>query len=419
MVQSSISPPCGPILKGLLRSLLPAAATAGRDGKVLHLPRPAPDYGSALERSARKLLQHQAALDRERLEADTLLGDLLRHHPERQRLLLRNDPRFHTWGVLERLLERGHDGIPAAGPESERLAELALDQSSHLDTLYYGLTRVEDMRARAWATIAEARRMRSDFDGAGAAVATARAHLSAGTGDSLEWAILFESEATLRRCQRRFGVAHTLLSQAIETFVENGEDQRTALALVSLAAVHLDEGAPSRSLRLLHQALRRIDGDREPRLLLSAQHHLADSLAAAGRFMEARGALIRARSLYRRFPDGWTQSQLRRLRGRIALGCRQSAEAEAELLGAHAGFLALGSTFEAALVLLDLASLYARQERTAEVKAAAVEAAGAFAACGVVREMRAAMAFHRDAEECEGAGRELARYSLSSMPMTW
>jgi len=366
MVHSLLSPPRGPLLKGLLRSPLSARVPARKSGKVLRLPRPVPDYASALERSARKLLQHQAALDRERIEAEVLVPELLRHRPERQRLLLRNDPRFHTWGVLEQLLERGRDGILAASAESERLAALALDQAPHLDISYYGLTRIEDMRARAWATIAEARRMRSDFAGAGEAFATARAHLSAGTGDSLEWAILFESEAALRRCQRRFGAAQALLIRAIEAFVENGEDQRTALALVSLAAVHRDAGAPSRAILLLHEALRRIDGDREPRLLLSAQHHLADSLAAAGRFMEARGVLIRARPLYRRFPDGWTQSHLRRLRGRIALGCGQAAEAEAELLAARAGFLALGSTFESALVLLDLAALYAQQERTPE-----------------------------------------------------
>jgi len=413
MAPSSLSPPCGPLLKGLLRSRLAVRLPAGRPGKVLRLPQPVPDYGSALERSARKLLQHQAALDRERMEADALVPDLLRRRAERQLLLLRNDPRFYTWGVLERLLERSRDGILADSAESERLAALALDLAPHLDTAYYGLTRIEDMRARAWATIAEVRRMRSDFAGAGEAFAAARAHLGAGTGDSLESAILFESEATLRRCQRRFSAAHALLLRAIEAFVENGEDQRTGQALVSLAAVHRDEGAPSRAIPLLHEALRRIDGDREPRLLLSAQHHLADSLAAAGRFMEARGALIRARPLYRRFPDGWTESHLRRLRGRIALGCGQTAEAEAELLGARAGFLALGSTFEAALVLLDLAALYARQERTAEVKTLAVEAAGAFAECGVVREMQAAMALHREAEESEGA------YSGSSMPMMW
>jgi tetratricopeptide (TPR) repeat protein len=376
---------------------------------VLRLPPPEADYGSALERSARTLRERQAALDRERSDAAALVPELLRQRPERWRLLVRNNARFHTWGVLEKLLEQSREGLLTQGVDSERLAELALEQSAHLDTAYYGLTRIEDMRSRAWTTIAEVKRLRSDFDGAEEAFAAAREHLRDGTGDFLEMAILFEGEAALRRCQRRFAEARELLLQALATFVENGEDQRIGLALVSLATVYREAGAPARAIALLREAQRRIDGEREPRLLLSALHHLADSLAAAGRLMEARGVLIRARPLYRRFPDGWTQSHLRWLRGRIALGCGQMAEAEAELLGARAGFQALGARLDAALVALELAPLYVRQERTAELKTAAVDAAGVFAACRLRCELRAALLFHRDAEEIEGSRRELAR----------
>jgi len=379
---------------------------------VLHLPRPAPDYGGALERSARKLLERQAAVDRERDEAEDLVQKLLAHAPERQAARLRAEPRFHTWGVLEKLLETSRERLLTDSRESERLAGLALAQSEHLDTAYYGLTRIADMRARAWTAHAEARQMRSDFAGTEEAYAAARRHLLAGTGDSLEWAVLFEGEAGLRRCQRQPGAARELLRKAIEIFVENGEDQRVGSALVSLAAVHRDEGEPLQALPLLNEALHRIDGELEPRLLLLARHTLIDCLIAAGRFMEARGTLIRARPLYRRQPDTWMQSHLRWLRGRIAFGFDQSAEAEAELLGARTGFLALGSRFEAALAGLDLAVLYARQERAADLKSLAAEAAGAFADCGLARETRearVALAFHRQAEEIEGAYQELAR----------
>jgi tetratricopeptide (TPR) repeat protein len=399
-------------LKRFLRSLLAARPAGGEPCKVLRLPRPAPDYGGALERSAQKLLERQAAVDREREAAEALEQDLLAHAPEQQAGRVRAERRFHTWGVLEKLLETGRDRLLTDSRESERLAGLALAQSRHLDPVYYGSTRIADMQARAWTLQAEARRMRSDFSGADAAFAAARRQLLAGTGDSLEWAVLFESEAGLRLCQRRTGTARELLHKAIEIFVENGEDQRVGGALVSLAAVHRDEGEPSPALPLLQEALHRIDGELEPRLLLLAQHTLADCLAAAGRLMEARGTLVRARPLYRRQPDAWMQSHLRWLRGRIALGFDQPAEAEAELLGARAGFLTLGSRFEAALAALDLAVLYARQERAADLKSLAGEAAGAFADCGLAgetREARAAMAFARQAEEIEGAYQELAR----------
>jgi tetratricopeptide (TPR) repeat protein len=134
--------------------------------------------------------------------------------------------------------------------ECERLAALGLVQSDHLDAAYYGLARVEDMRARAWSTIGEARRIRSDLHGAEAAFAQAHTHLAAGTGDSLEWAFLVDGEAALRRRQRRFAEARELLLRAIETFVENGEDQRVGRSLVSLAAVYRDEPRRSSSTRV-------------------------------------------------------------------------------------------------------------------------------------------------------------------------
>jgi tetratricopeptide (TPR) repeat protein len=399
-------------LKRFLRTLLAVRPAAGEPCKVLHLPRPAPDYGGALERSAQKLLERQAAVDREREEADGLVRGLLARPPERQTALLGAEPRFHTWGVLEKLLEISRERLLTDSRESERLAGLALAQSEHLDTGYYGLTRIADMRARAWTAQAEALRMRSELAASEAAFAAARCHLLAGTGDSLEWAVLFEREAGLRLCQRQPGAARELLRKAIEIFVENGEDQRVGGALVSLAATHRDEGEPLRALPLLQEALHRIDRELEPRQLLLAQHTLADCQAAAGRFMEARGTLIRARPLYRRQTDPWTQSHLRWLRGRIAFGFDQGAEAEAELLGARAGFLVLEARFEAALAALDLAALYARQERAADLKAVAAEAAEAFAACGTVcetPEVRTARAFQRQAEEIEGAYQELAR----------
>ena len=53
------------VLEGLLKSLLPDRA-CGQPGRLLQLPRPALDYGWALERSARNLRERQSALDGER-----------------------------------------------------------------------------------------------------------------------------------------------------------------------------------------------------------------------------------------------------------------------------------------------------------------------------------------------------------------
>jgi hypothetical protein len=211
--------------------------------------------------------------------------------------------------------------------------------------------------------------------------------------------------------------ARDLLLQAAEIFVENGEALRAGGALAGLAAVYRDDGQPGRAIPLLHEARRRIDPGplcdcketEQPRLLLCVQHILADCLATAGRLTEARSLLGRSRPLYRLYADGWTQGHLRWLRGKIALGLGETAEAEAELLGAHSTFLARGAPFEAALAACELAPLYARQERAAELTTLASGAARTFAACGVACEAQRAEIFLRQAEEIEGAWQELAR----------
>ena len=374
----------------------------------MRLPRPETDYTLALERSAATLRERQIRLDRERAEADPLFAKLARHRPERQSLLLGNDSRFRTWGLLEKLLEESQARLPASRTESERLARLALRLADRLDPVYYGESRLDDLRARAWSYIAETRRLRSDFAGAGEAFDRAHDHLRTGTGDTLERALVLDLEASLRQCERRLDEAKRLLRQAIDVFLENGEEQRACLSLVHLAIAH-GEGHPMRALSLLPEAQRRLDGAAEPRLLLSVRHHLVQALISAGRLMEARGLLLKSRSLFRQFPDPWTQSHLRWLRGQVALGFAEIPEAEADLLGARQGFLAQEARYEAGLVTLDLARLYAKQDRAAELREAAGAALEAFRALGLAGEIRAAESFLRQAEEIEGAWLELRR----------
>jgi tetratricopeptide (TPR) repeat protein len=397
------------MLRDLLRSLLSPPRHSTRKGKLLRLTRPETDYSKVLESSAAKLRERQIWLDRERADAEPLFAELARHRPEQQPLVLGNHSRFRTWGLLEKLLEESQTRLPASRTECERLAGLALRLSDRLDPEYYGAPRLEDLRARAWSYVAEARRLRSDFPGAGEAFDRAHDHLRTGTGDALERALVLDLEASLRRCERRLDEAKRLLRQAIEIFVENGEEQRAGRSLVHLATAHRSAGELVRALSLLQEAQRRIDGSEEPRLLLSARHHLIHTLVSAGRLMEARGLLLKCRPLYRQFPDLWTQSHLRWLRGQIALRFAELAEAEADLLGARQGFLAHESRYEAGLVALDLAQLYARQDRTAELRETAGAALETFRALDLITEIRAAASFVRQAEEIEGAWQELKR----------
>ena len=56
------------------------------------------------------------------------------------------------------------------------------------------------------------------------------------------------------------------------------------------------------------QAIELIDPEQEPRLLLCTRHNLIDYLASAGRYLDAQRHYRETRTLYRSFPDAWSQT---------------------------------------------------------------------------------------------------------------
>ena len=218
--------------------------------------------------------------------------------------------------------------------------------------------------------MANARRIRSDLEGAERAFRAAWGRFEAGSRDLFEKAILLDLEASLHRARRRFAAAFGLLRRAVGLFLELGERHRAGRSLVNLATVYQYAGEPERGIPVLHQALSLIDPAQEPRLMLLIHHNLVDCLAVAGRFLEAQGASREAREWFRRFPDDRLRLRRQWVEGKIARGLGQLPQAEALFLAARDGFLAEGIPYETALVSLELALLYAEQGRTAELKGA-------------------------------------------------
>lgn len=370
--------------------------------------RESPDYDSALTKSTCGLRTWQAFYERERAEALGLVAELATHPHERQVMILQNHTRFHTWGVFARLLDQSWEQSLYSPARAEHLAHLALLLSDHLDASLYRSEAIEDLRARAWAYIGNARRQRSDLAGAEEAFTTAAAHLWEGTREPIEQAMFLDLKASLRRAQRRFGRAMSLLKRAHTIFLAAGDRHRAGRALVSLEIIHHHAGTPELGIPLLYQALDLIDAGQEPRLLLCVWHNLIDDLAEAGRAMEARRLFGKARSLYLRFPEAVTQNRRAWVAGKIARGLGQEKEAEALFLDARQSFLAEDVPYEVALVSLDLAALYARQGRLEEVRRLAAEMVPVFSSRQIHREALAALNFWKQAVEAERAGFELA-----------
>jgi len=346
------------------------------------------------------LFERERALAKERAEAPSLFVELTRQPAEQWDLLL-GSSRFHTWGLFELLIERSLEtGIhhPARG---EELGALALRLSEHLDALYYGESLIEDLRARSWAYIGNSHRLRSDLQAADEAFLSAYGHLQQGTQDPLERAILLDLEASLRRDQRHFEQALKLLQRAVAIFLQTDQRHRAGRSLVNLSTVYHYAGNPERGIPILFQAVELIDPEQEPRLLLCARHNLIDYLAASGRYLEAQKAYRDARSLYRSFPDAWSQNRRKWVKGKISRGLGQAELAESLFLAARDGFLHEGIPYDTALVCLDLAFLYAEQRRMADLKRLASEMVPIFSSLHIHREAMAALAYFKQAVETE------------------
>jgi tetratricopeptide (TPR) repeat protein len=365
------------------------------------------DYDPVVDRLSRSLQCIQSAYDKERVEAPGLFSELSRQTAEKGRLLVRNASRFHTWGFSEFLLRHSEAQNFRDPAEGESLALLALEILEHLDSAYYGAEALEDLRARAWAHVANSRRVKADLRGAEEAFALAFAALKRGTLEPMDRAVLLDFQASLLRAQRRFGKALNALRRATSIFLELGEKHQAGRVLVKMSTVHQAAGEPEKSIPVLYRALALIDHTRDPRLLLGTWHNLVDNLSECGRYMEAQKVLAKARPLYLRFLDPWMQNRLRWVEGRIAQGIGQTEKSEALFVAAREGFLAERATYDMALISLDLASLYAEQGRMAEIKRLAEEMMPIFSSLHIHREALAALAFWRQAVEAEKAGIEL------------
>jgi tetratricopeptide (TPR) repeat protein len=130
--------------------------------------------------------------------------------------------------------------------------------------------------------------------------------------------------------------------------------------------VHHSAGHPLDGIPLLHRALELIHPLHSPTYLLNAWHNLASNLTKAGRYMEAQGAFLRARSLYGGYPgypDRALVSKSFWIEGRLALGRGQFREAQELLRKAQDGLAAHGLPSATAQVEEEMRAVRAGQDR--------------------------------------------------------
>jgi tetratricopeptide (TPR) repeat protein len=213
--------------------------------------------------------------------------------------------------------------------------------------------------------------------------------------------------------QRRFDEALEILDEVIAIYKDGDpEDQDLHLAgraLVQKAYTEIEKDAPEKAIPLLRQAEPLLDRARDPRLLLCLRHNLVHSLAKVGRFAEGDAGVPEVRALCREMGGDLDLVRLRWVEGKIDFGLGRNAAAEAAFREVQEEFLNLRLGYDAALVSLDLALLYASEHRSADLKRLAAEILPAFESREIHREAMAALLMFQGACEEERLTVQLAR----------
>jgi tetratricopeptide (TPR) repeat protein len=367
-------------------------------------------YEHALQALRAVFGRHASDLLRQSRQAERDLEELLATPPE-ERLprIDRSRIRFRGPVLADRLIQESRRRTPADPQEGYGLAELAraVVQRSpdHPDTF--------SLLALASAQMANACR-------AGGDLREADEHFQyvhflvrdQGVTDPLALAQIDHLEGSLRKDQRQFEEAEELLTRSAMLFRISGDAVETARVLLKLGELYFHRGLFDRAIEMVQAALERLSPEEEPRLYLSSRHNLALYLAEAGRHAEAEGLVAADEELYRQIPEPWLQLRLSWLRGKIAAGLGETAEAERLFRETRDGFARQGNGYDAAMASLDLAFLYLREGRTAEVQPLAAEMVALFEARDVHREALAAVRLFQEAAQREevtaGMVRELS-----------
>jgi transcriptional regulator with XRE-family HTH domain/tetratricopeptide (TPR) repeat protein len=305
--------------------------------------------------------------------------------------------------------------VKLVGEKSERAA--SVDAGKALELASFALWVAEQVpgedgwRCRVFglAFLANARRVGSDLAGAEEASARSarlRAEPPEGQPELPEPWRLLDLEASLRIEQRRLPEALRLLDQAAEVAPRTGPIRARLLCKRSNALERM--GDPEGSIEALREALPQIDREAEPHLFCLLQSNLADSLANVGQATEAAEMLPELRRLQAQLGNGLNRIRLRWLEGKIEAGLGRLDRAIEALSWVRAAFAREDVRYDEAQAGMELAGLYLKKGRTAEVKRLVLQMEPVFRAQGVHAEARKALDLFRLAVHQEKATPDLA-----------
>ena len=385
----------------VVRHLLSGCERCRREAAEIWRPNRVDELSGVVDRALSWASSREAAIARERRRSAALLRDLDEQSPSRRLLLILNSRRYCNWFLCETLIERAYEAGLSDPEAAVQQAEAAVALAGRLlETQGYEPVN-RDLVGRAWAVLGNARRIQSDLSGADEALEHAAAELELGSGDPLEESRLAGFLGSLRRKQRRFDESLRCYDRAIRCARSAGDSHLVGRALLDKATTLGEAGRPDQEIEGLRKAVHLLDPDREPRLLLIAQHNLTWALKEIGRLDEALASLQEILPLHARSAKPMDLLRLRWLEGKLAQAQGELQRSEVAFKEVCAGFLERQLPYEAALASLDLTAVFYEQGRYGEMKRLAAESLPVFHTLGIHREALAALTLFQEAVERE------------------
>ena len=303
---------------------------------------------------------------RERARAEALWRKLeASGDPKAWRDLLA-DSEFQSWALCEKLC---HESAWLAEEDNRKAGELLDLAQEMIPRLALEESFRSALQEYVWMHVADLCRARGDLRSAEDALARAKEHFLASTrgmsSSPLERARLSVLESALLRDQGNHRESIRQMDFAVSVTSSGNTGANRAEILLEHGLLHRWLGSTKEAHQSFSQAAERAPKDADPRLLLRIHLELGNLLCDLGRHAEIKELPAPVRREAEKHPT--EKRRLVALEGGIAVGLGRVGEAEAAVgkLRAEPPGRAAG---DAALLFLEVAALYVKEGRTAELR---------------------------------------------------
>jgi len=377
------------------------------------------EHDETISRMAARVLARMPVeverIRREKHSAKELVGKLLELPPAlRWKKIQRSYFRLRTRAVVEALLEHSRRAASAGElEEAGHLGELAWYAQSFLPEGFAaggGLGGMNDLRAMIRGQQGQIARRRCSWEAAKDFFREAWCFLEGGLGDVECRGRLCYLNGLLFRDRGALEKALDLLDEAASSFRQLGLDTPRGKVYIAAALVLWQRGDAREALDLHLKALNLLDEEVEPKTAAAAHCNAALLYNSLGRHEEAASMLRIADSAFKRCPQSsWVHLKRIWVEGMVAQALHDSGRSESSYLAVREAFRLRDDPQNEALVSLDLATLYAEQDRFDDLAAIAEETYEALRSQELEPEAEKALKLFVDAARRREAAIEIIR----------